>query len=157
MCFVLICVLVILIIFIIIKLFFYNSTPKEYFNWDRYAGKDSVSYYNVPCDHNKQDIKWIGKSSLDCYKESKNDCLKFSNCGICHKNCKLKCIPGDGQGPLFDDSCQNWTFTDYYDNYIFGEKETKTVRPWSHFIPESVCIFPSPIARASLQSFKEQS
>lgn len=156
---ILISILVILILIILAKLFVNpnETVDTEHFNWDRYPGKDSVGYYNIPADNNRWDTLWKGSTSLDCYKESQRDCMKYSNCGICYKNGNAQCIPGDDQGPLFDDQCENWSFVDYYDNYIFGEKVTKTVPPWSRFAPDYEIWYPSPRARATLESFKEQS
>ena len=105
---------------------------------------------------NRWDPLWEGNTSLDCYKETPRNCMKYSNCGLCYKSGHAQCMPGDDDGPLFDDQCEYWQYTNYYDKHIFNEKITRLTRPWSHVYGDYEAIFPSPIARSTLQSYKEQ-
>lgn len=99
----------------------------------------------------------VGQQSDNCYKQNLNDCLKYSNCGICHQGAKLQCKPGNVDGPFFDERCNGWTYTNYYDRHIFKEAVTTTTPSWSKFYPQDYEIwFPMPSDTAALQSFKEQ-
>lgn len=121
-----------LLLFIIICLIFFltkENSNKEHFQWDPL---------------------WVGKTSLDCYGETDRDCMKYSNCGLCHEYGKRVCMPGDNQGPYFKEGCDKWTHTDLYDRHIFGEKVTTTGRDWSYRISDFPIYFPSPTSRASL-------
>ena len=103
-------------------------------------GKDNYSWNQLR----------VGPRSTDCYKLKGNNCLKYSNCGLCVKDGNLQCIPGDEQGPLFKEDCQGWIYTNYYDNSIFNEKVTSITPPWSMFYPEYEGRYPSPISRSAL-------
>ncbi len=96
------------------------------------------------------DPSWVGKRSNDCYELSERDCMKYSNCGLCLKDGKAQCIPGDQQGPLFKESCERWIHTDYRDRYIFGEKVVTVTPPFDYFYPDYEARYPSPQSRASL-------
>lgn len=96
------------------------------------------------------DPLWVGNRSLDCYKLDKRDCMKYSNCGLCVKDGKMECIPGDTQGPLFKEDCHGWMHTNYYDRYAFGERVTTISPPWSMFYPDYEARYPSPQSRATL-------
>jgi hypothetical protein len=85
-------------------------------------------------------------TSLDCYKETPRNCMKYSNCGLCVKNNNLTCLPGDVQGPYFDEHCENWVYTNYYDRHIFGEKVTTITPAWNKFYPDYEAWYPSPIS-----------
>lgn len=110
-------------------------------------------FYNVPdySDNSMWDPDWVGKRSLDCYKQNKRNCMKYSNCGLCLKDGKMTCIPGDVQGPLFKEDCEGWIHTNYYDRHIFGEKVVTISPPWSKFYPDYEARWPSPKSRATLQ------
>ena len=77
--------------------------------------------------------------------------MKYSNCGLCLKDGKQECIPGDVQGPLFKEDCEGWQHTNYYDRHIFGEKVVTLSPPWSKFYPDYEARYPSPTSRATLQ------
>lgn len=108
-------------------------------------------------EHFQWDPLWVGKMSLDCYGENPKDCLAYSNCGICYKHGQRRCLPGDTEGPFFEEGCGAWKHTNYYDNNIFGQKVT-TIRPsFDRWNPGYEIYYPNPIAASTLQSFKEQS
>jgi hypothetical protein len=86
-------------------------------------------------EHFYWEPKWHGPKSNDCYTEKPQNCLKFSNCGICLNN-KNKCIPGDAHGPLFKERCNGWVHSNYNDRYIFGEKVTTMTPSWGQFYPD---------------------
>lgn len=90
-----------------------------------------------------------GKTSLDCYSESKRDCVTYSNCGLCHSHGKTECVPGDEQGPLFKEGCNKWQYMNYYDRHIFGDKVERTTRDWSYRYPDFL-FYPSPVSRSAL-------
>ena len=77
--------------------------------------------------------------------------MDYSNCGLCMKDGKIECIPGDVQGPFFKEDCQGWMHTNYYDRYIFGERVTTITPPWNRFYPDYETKYPSPKSRATLQ------
>ena len=131
---------VIIIILLILFLFWlytgYTENRVEGFHWDPL---------------------WEGRDSQDCYKESLGNCLKYSNCGICNKGGQLKCLPGDMNGAFFDERCDNWTYKDQYERNIFNENVTRTTPQWSKFyFGDYETHYPSPVATAALQSFREQ-
>ena len=119
----------VLLLFICLIILLAQRTPVEHFGWDPL---------------------WTGRVSLDCYGETPRDCMKYTNCGLCHKEGTTKCIVGDTHGPMADESCEKWQHTNYYDRHIFGEKVETTVAPWSYRVPEYPVYFPSPSARAPL-------
>ncbi len=90
--------------------------------------------------------KWQNQISQDCSTEKLDNCLNFSNCGICND----KCVFGDEEGPLFTGLCKNWLYSNYRDRKIFNEKVTSNTLPWSTFYPEFEATFPSPISRSAL-------
>lgn len=121
-----------LLLFIVICLIFFlikEKDNKEHFQWDPL---------------------WVGKTSLDCYGETPRDCMTYSNCGLCRQNGKQVCMPGDNQGPFFNEGCDTWKHTDYYDRHIFGEKVTTTSRDWSYRVPDYAIYYPSTVSRATL-------
>lgn len=110
-------------------------------------------FYNLPDTSENaywDQYNWVGKRALDCYDLNKRDCMKYSNCGLCLKDGKQNCIPGDAQGPFFKQDCQGWQYTDYRDRYIFGEKVTYLTPPWSKFYPDYEARWVSPQSRATL-------
>jgi len=92
----------------------------------------------------------MGIKAKDCYALSNKDCMNYSNCGICYKDGKGMCIPGDVQGPLFKEDCEQWQYTNFYDRHIFGERVTTITPPWNKFYSEYEARYPSPISRATL-------
>jgi len=92
----------------------------------------------------------VGKTAIDCYNLSEKDCMNYSNCGLCLKDNKKKCIPGDVHGPLAEETCDGWAYTNYYDRFIFGEKVTTITPSWSKFYSDYEVKFPSPQVRATL-------
>ena len=105
--------------------------------------------------HNKEHFYWNplfkGQRSLDCYKLNKKDCMKYANCGLCLKDKKLTCIPGDYNGPFFKEDCLGWIHTNTYDRHMFdGERIRRRVPPWSMFYPTYEARYPSPRAWSTL-------
>lgn len=143
---------VVLIIFICISICFISSLA----NFINIKNELSPSYrYNYDKNENREhfqwDPLWVGKTSLDCYGETTKDCMNYSNCGLCYKDGQRKCLPGDSQGPFFEERCKGWEHTNYYDRHIFGEKVT-TLRPsWDAVLPGYETVYPSPIAVQTLQ------
>jgi len=123
---------VFLILLLLCIIYFYNkqntqlSEQKEHFQWDPL---------------------WVGNTSLDCYGERPQDCLSYSNCGLCDG----KCFPGDQDGGFFDTGCRKWKYTNYYDNYIFNEKATNTVQSWDKMQPGYEVRFPMPVSWSALE------
>ena len=136
------------IIIVIILFFILFGQKTEYFDVDLFASDDLG---------NDWEPLWVGEQSDDCYSLSKGDCLKYSNCGLCHQKGKKQCIPGNVDGPLFKEGCDGWTYTNYYDRHIFNEAVTQTTPSWDKWYPNMYEVwYPSPITQATLQSFKEQ-
>lgn len=77
-----------------------------------------------------------GKMTDDCYSKSNRDCLNYSNCGLCVKNGKAQCKPGDIYGAFFEEDCDQWGYMDYYDRHIFGDREFSWSHNWSRKYPE---------------------
>ena len=129
-------IIIILIILIAIIIIMNNNTHIEGFHWDPL---------------------WEGRDSQNCYKETLDNCLNYSNCGICHQNGHKKCVPGDMNGAFFDETCQAWTYKDHYERNIFNENVTRTTPQWSKFYNTDYEVwYPSPITNSTLMSFKEQ-
>lgn len=95
-------------------------------------------------------LDWKGKRTDDCYSLDKDKCLLYSNCGVCND----KCIPGDKDGPYFDEYCGNsngmWKYRDYYDEHIFGSTIDKKVEPWSKRYRDFEQVWPAPQFRSTL-------
>lgn len=138
-----ICIIIIILLLIITFLYNkpiyenFNSVPLWYPNW--------ISNFKLNNGIPVQD----SKISNDCYKLSNDQCLVFPNCGLCI-NDSIKCVPGDYNGPFFTSNCKKWTYTDYYDKYIFGEKETRTVDPRNITYTKYKLGLPTPIIRSLL-------
>lgn len=124
--------LAILAIVLLIIFLSLNTQNKEHFQWEP---------------------RWKGLQSQDCYTEKPENCLKYSNCGFCLNNDgkQPKCIPGDNDGPMFQEHCPAWMHSNYYDRHIFGEKVTRITPSWAQFYPEYEYTAPSPISRSALQ------
>jgi hypothetical protein len=101
-------------------------------------------------EHNEWDPASVGHKALDCYSLNKRDCMKYSNCGLCLKDGNQQCVPGDVQGPLFKDGCEQWMHTNYYDRFIFGERVLTVSPPWSKQYRDYEVVYPSPTSRATL-------
>lgn len=115
---------------IVIIIFVYYYKQRESFQWDPL---------------------FVGKTSVDCYAENNKDCLNYSNCGICiGRESQPKCMPGDENGPFFNEGCRKWAYTNYYDKNIFDEKTTNLMQPWDKWQPGYEVKFPSPITRSTL-------
>ena len=96
------------------------------------------------------DPLFVGKDAIDCYKLYPNQCLNYASCGLSLKNNKLKCIPGDSNGPFFKDDSMGWIHTNVYDGYIFGDKVIRAVPPWSMYYPSYETRYPSPKVASTL-------
>lgn len=73
-----------------------------------------------------------GDNECNCYKK-KNliNCTSCTNCGMCLKNGKAKCIPGDHLGPYFEDGCQKWVNSTIVAPFKNANKQDAyMVRPW---------------------------
>ena len=93
------------IIFIIILIILLlTQIPKK----EKFDTYDNYNFYNVS---SVPYPKWSNYISQDCTQEKLNNCLNFSNCGIC----KNKCVFGDEDGPLFTGKCSNWLYSNYRD------------------------------------------
>lgn len=103
----------------------------------------------------KENDFWVqtdaGMKAKDCYGLPRNECLRYSNCGICMKNGRSECMPGDEQGPFFKEDCQGWAYSNVYDRYIFGERVTTVTPPWSMFYPDYEQRTISPVVASTLQ------
>nr|QBK88562.1 MAG: uncharacterized protein LCMiAC01_02390 [Mimivirus LCMiAC01] len=91
-----------------------------------------------------------GPESTDCYKLNKKNCVKYSNCGLCLKNGRLNCLPGDEQGPFFKEDCMGWFHNNHYDRYHIGEKVLRATPPWNMHYPSYETRYPSPVIRSTL-------
>lgn len=87
-------------------------------------------------DRSMWDPQWRGPIHNDCYKLNKDNCMDYQNCGLCNKDGQWRCIPGSQEGPLFDENCGRWFYTDYKVRDIFDEKATTISRPEQHFYPQ---------------------
>lgn len=101
-------------------------------------------------DNDYWDLVGMGMKAKDCYALNNDQCMNYSNCGICYKDGKSQCIPGDTQGPFFKEDCEQWQHTNYYDRHIFGERVTTISPPWNKFYHEYEARYPSPQVRATL-------
>ena len=86
----------------------------------------------------------------DCYSLSNETCNNYSNCGLCIKNGKSTCVPGDVHGPSFTESCQKWKYTNYHDRHIFNESVTTITNPWNTIYPDYQIWYPSPVSWSAL-------
>ncbi|MCJ7636536.1 MAG: hypothetical protein MUO21_03520 [Nitrososphaeraceae archaeon] len=129
------------LIIIIVLILTQNKSNNEHF-----SENINPLLSNVPTTYG--DPKWQGKLSSDCYTEKPENCLNFSNCGICMNN--GTCIPGDQDGPFFQGGCNGWLYSNYADRKIFNEKVTSIVPPWDTFYPDYEATFPSPVSWAAL-------
>lgn len=109
-----------------------KSTQKEYFSNNRTRHTDVPDYSNSSV----ADSLGVGNLESDCYELSADKCMKASNCGLCQRNGCSKCIPGDFEGAMFEEDCENWKYTDYLERKTTNEKVCKKVLPWSHRYPE---------------------
>ncbi len=96
------------------------------------------------------DPLFVGQDGVDCYKLYTDQCLNCANCGLCLKDNKLKCVPGDSKGPFWKDDCMGWIHTNEYDKYIFGEKVIRATPPWSMYYPSYETRYPSPKIASTL-------
>lgn len=150
-------ILIILITLIIIILFCLcmsnSNTTEPYQNLPEYKNNQIwnpkwVSNYRLYDGNPIQD----SKVSSDCYSLNSNQCLKTPNCGLCHNedNNKIECVPGDDDGPLFKANCKKWIYANYFDRYIYGNKEIYVVDPWSKIYDEQKPGLPTPWARSTV-------
>ena len=121
-----------------------------------YEDNNNIVYYEaydqLPdySEHDEWDLKWVGKRSKDCYELTNRDCMKYSNCGLCYRDGKLNCVPGDEHGPLFKEGCTRWVHTNYRDRHIFGEKDVTISPPHDYAYTDYERWLPSPQSRATL-------
>ncbi len=132
-----------LLVAIIIFYCVYNSLTMEGFTGDPHVLGQSTHGF-------QWDPLWVGRTANDCYNLHPDQCMQYSNCGLCQKGANIECVPGDEQGPLFKETCEGWGHTNYYDRGIFGETVTTVTPPWSKIYPDYEAWYPSPVARSSL-------
>lgn len=88
---------------------------------------------------------------LDCYKKNSEDCLKCGNCGISQRGPFSKCVPGDEQGPYFQELSDKWTYRDHNKGKTDTTPVTTESRPWNWFYPQTeMTRWSSPVFRATL-------
>lgn len=107
----------------------------------------NVEAFSDYSNNSQWDLLWpnyVGNHANDCYKLNNSNCLKYSNCGVCIKNGKTQCVPGDIDGPFFKDNCKYWTYDAKYGNNVISNKEITTTLPWNKFYPEFEVRYPSP-------------
>lgn len=95
-------------------------------------------------EHFQWDPLWEGPDSVDCYAQSTDTCLNYSGCGLCKNNTCLQCVPGDINGPFFKEGCNQWIYTNYYDDNVFGEKVTSITPSWDRIQPDYQQPTPDP-------------
>ena len=137
-----------LISFVLIYLFasfmFAEEDNNNFIYYEKYANLPDYS------ENDEWDLKWVDKRSKDCYEHTERDCMKYSNCGLCLRDGKSNCIPGDYHGPLFKEGCERWIHTDYRDRHIFGEKVVTMTPPHDYAYTDYEAWYPSPTSRATL-------
>jgi len=47
---------------------------------------------------------------LDCYYKNTNECNSCKNCGICKRGKFASCVPGNSNGPTFNEDCQEYVY-----------------------------------------------
>jgi hypothetical protein len=92
------------------------------------------------------ELDWKGKDTLDCYSQSARNCLSYSNCGLADG----RCIPGDKDGPFFEEYVNRWVYRDYIDEHMFGKSVLRKVDPWSARYCGYEEVWPSPVVRTAL-------
>ena len=121
---------------------------------------DGMEYYtNITDDRqnsNGNNTSWNqlenGQKSIDCYNLPINKCINYSNCGVYLKSGQQpKCVPGDKDGPLFEEGADKWMYTDYTERHGLAQKISKVVDPWDKFYAHDYeASYPSPISIPAL-------
>lgn len=95
-------------------------------------------YSNIPdySSNSYWDSLWVGNLESDCYNLNAKDCTNATNCGLCYRGNRATCVPGDSKGALFEEKCDKWKYTNYYDRKYVNGKICRKVLPWSHRYPE---------------------
>jgi hypothetical protein len=145
-------IMCILFIFLILY-YLYNTSNEHYQSIPQYANNQIwnprwISNFDVYDGISIQD----SKITSDCYSLDKNQCLRTSNCGLCHNNYnnKMECVPGDEDGPLFKDNCEKWIYTNNYDRFIYGNKIIDIVDPTTKLCNEQYPGLPTSWARSTI-------
>lgn len=113
--------------------------------------RNTEKFSDLTVNNSSWNPRWVGQRASDCHSLDKEQCLNYTNCGLClNNNHEPKCVHGDVHGPLFTERCQGWAHTDFYDRHIFGEKVTRITPPWSHVYSDYETWYPSPQVRATL-------
>jgi len=114
-----------------------------------------VIYKRIQYNTTQEAFTWnllnVGPEASDCYSLNNKQCLENSNCGLCLKENKTECIPGDEQGPFFKEDCENWAYTNFYDGHIWDDKKTTISPPWSKFYSIYEARYPSPVVVSTLR------
>lgn len=115
--------------------------------WIIYANIAKSEHYTNFGDY--WDVIDYGKKYDNCYELNENDCMAYSNCGLCVKNGVPTCKPGDMYGPLFSGDCDYWRYSNYYDGFPFETTYVNTSRPWSRHYSDFGLGLADPISRSS--------
>jgi len=92
-----------------------------------------------------------GYSKKDCYNLNKDICINTKYCGWCDN--KKTCLPGDEEGPYFDNTCNKWITTpNYWYNSIHNNVRPFESRPYNWNYPNTIGLMdlPAPIIRSAL-------
>lgn len=116
----------------------FNKT-KEGFNASGFLGFHGLPdlHLNTVSDQNNK-IENIDVTK-DCYAQSSAiQCLQCGQCGISVKNGISKCVPGDVNGPAFQDDAQEWIYGNSYDKYLYGENVVRRYKPWNRDVKQNI-------------------
>ena len=106
-----------------------------------YKWKNTESFWNLD-DY--------GTKSNDCYSLDNQQCLEYSNCGLCKdKHGHTKCVFGDHNGPYFKLGCDKWKYRDYYEGHIYDQVYDSETRPYDYWITDWRLGLADPISRSS--------
>jgi len=73
-----------------------------------------------------------------CKYRNAYNCNKCTNCGLCiKKNGYNKCVPGDNNGPWFENNCMYWTYNNNEDYYYQNPHFIPTITQFWHATPEA--------------------
>jgi len=78
-----------------------------------------------------------GGYSLDCNSMNTYNCVDCDKCGVCiDGNGKVACVPGDINGPYFNNICKYWINKKVSNfNGSSSPNKLRISRPWSYIYP----------------------